>query len=199
MIPKVLHQVWLGGSRIPDQFLKRWRELHPDWDYRLWNESNLKDTDCWRFIDIAQKNSSKSNIARLYIILTYGGVYADLDVEFIQNVDCLLNHEAFAAKEPHESLPVWPNWYGNAFFGAVSNHSWIKYQYDNLDKYVHKSPPWGPALMTEAAKNAEVNKGLVTIETKLFYPITCHEKAGDRNFSDSYVVHHWDMSWKKEE
>ena len=38
MIPKILHQVWLGPNTIPREFLDwrgGWRSLHPDWTYML--------------------------------------------------------------------------------------------------------------------------------------------------------------------
>lgn len=194
MIPKILHQVWLGNKPIPilfQQYSEHFKTLHPGWEYKFWNENNLKDTDCWNFIEKAKHYSSKSNIARLYAILNYGGVYSDFDVEWIQNIDHLLFHDSFAAIEPHKT-----RWYGNAIFGATPNNEWIKYQYDELSKYVNKNPPWGPSLMTIAAKKYDKLK---TIDTSLFYPYAVGQNIKGRDFSKSYAVHHWTLSWRQPE
>ena len=44
LIPRILHQIWLGGSPIPEEFLEfsaGWRRAHPQWDYRLWTDRRL--------------------------------------------------------------------------------------------------------------------------------------------------------------
>lgn len=191
-IPKILHQVWLGGE-MPVEFRgyqKKWKELHPDWEYMLWTEENIINTPIFNFVQDAKQFSSKSNIIRIYAILNYGGVYADTDVDWNKNIDCLLKFESFASKE------IEGGWYGNAFFGAKKGHPWIKSQYNDLAKYVEKDPPWGPALMTEAVSKCK--KGFQAIPTKYCYPYvwnTPFRPASD--FSQSYIVHYWNMSWKK--
>lgn len=193
MIPKILHQVWLGDEKIPEQFqnfTNIWKTLHPDWQYILWTEKELKDTECWKLITKCDKYSSKSNVARLYAILKIGGVYSDFDIEWKKNIDCLLSYRAFASKEL-------PTKYCNAFFGAVKNHSWIKYQYLNLKKYVKLPAPWGPTLMTNACKLFPHE--VFTIDTKLVYPYLWNQKElKDNDYSESYVVHHWNLSRYKE-
>ena len=44
LIPRILHQIWLGGSPIPEEFLEfsaGWRRHHPHWEYRLWTDRRL--------------------------------------------------------------------------------------------------------------------------------------------------------------
>ena len=44
MIPRTLHQVWLGPDPIPARymgFLDGWRRLHPGWSYQLWTDGDL--------------------------------------------------------------------------------------------------------------------------------------------------------------
>ena len=202
MIPKILHQVWLGDKKIPKQFIdytEHYKKLHPNWDYILWNEDSLSKTKCWPFLEKAKKYSSKSNIARLYAVMNYGGVYSDFDIEWIKNIECFLVFKAFAAKESG-------NLYCNAFFGAEKGSKWVKFQYENTKYYLHKDPPWGPTLMTKACNRFP---NLFTeIKTELIYPYypyhsgklkIQHElKKKNNDFKESYVVHHWDNSWKRE-
>lgn len=203
MIPKILHQVWLGTAPVPEKFINfvdGWKKLHPDWDYILWNESNLNDTNCWELIESCDKYSSKSNVARLYAILNFGGVYADFDIEWKNNIDDLLVHKAFAAKESIES-PYWLNYslpylYCNAIFGAEKNNPWIKYQFENLKDYVGLHPPWGPTLMTKSQILFPEN--VFTVDQHLFYPYIWNQRhKRNEDFKDSYVVHHWNVSWQK--
>ena len=39
-IPKIIHQIWLGG-KFPDKYqdlTDTWLEKNPDWTWRLWNK-----------------------------------------------------------------------------------------------------------------------------------------------------------------
>jgi mannosyltransferase OCH1-like enzyme len=194
MIPKTLHQVWLGKKPIPKIFLKfkkKWRDLHPDWDYFFWNEEKLKSTECWNLMKKCDTYSAQSNVARIYAILNFGGVYADFDIEWKKNINNLLIHQAFAAMQKMSN-------YCGAFFGSESQTSWIKYQFDQLKYYVNLPTPWGPKLITKASNLFPEN--LFTVETKLVYPYLWNEKQDKKKYesNDNYVIHHWSMSWAEE-
>lgn len=187
-IPKHLHQVWLGSKPIPKKFLDwrdNWRQLHPDWQYTLWIDSNT-NRELDPLLKRCKSLSSKSNVVRLWAIKEYGGVYVDMDFNWNKNIDKWLQHKAFAAKEK-------PQRYCNAFFGAVPNHPWINRQFQLLDKYVDKRPPWGPTLMTVCS---HYEPELWTIPTNLVYPYLWNSPYREAyEFKDSYLVHHWDKSW----
>lgn len=192
-IPKILHQVWLGKQPIPEIFIEwknHWRVLHPDWQYKLWTDRDIsKNTQLITFTSSSQQFSSKSNIVRLYAIMKYGGVYCDMDFEWNKNIDDFLVYEAFSCKET-------PNLYCNAIFGAIKQHEWVIYQYENLHKYYMLPPPWGPTLMTEAIQ--EIGQNVVTIPTNFFYPYLYNNSyVAAKEFPDSYAVHHWNCSWRK--
>jgi mannosyltransferase OCH1-like enzyme len=43
MIPKIIHQLWKTAD-VPPAFLhwqSSWREMHPDFEYRLWTNADL--------------------------------------------------------------------------------------------------------------------------------------------------------------
>lgn len=189
-IPKILHQVWLGPSPIPNEFIlwkDKWKNLHPDWEYMLHTDkdipSHLKD-----YIDTCRHFSSKSNILRLYVIFTYGGVYCDTDFEWNKNIDIFLDNKFIIAKQ-HGNL------YCNAFFGSTKHSKVIKFQLDLLQDYIRMSPPWGPTLMTIAVDKYinEIN----IIPTKYVYPYMWTDPYKPaKEFPDAYLVHHWRKSWK---
>lgn len=197
MIPKIMHQVWLGNKQIPIHFLKwklNWDRLHPDWCYHLWTDEDIKkikDKKLNFLLDECHKFSSKSNVFRLYIILNYGGVYFDMDFDWNKNIDEFLSHKSIACQET-------PGVYCNAFFGAEKNNEWVKFQWDNLDSHVKLPAPWGPRLMTFAA--SKVSNNLETLPTKLFYPYLWHHSFKETSsFPESYGVHHWSKSWQEKE
>ena len=43
MIPKIIHQLWVGPKKPPLQLMETWKTNHPDWQYMFWNEETLKE------------------------------------------------------------------------------------------------------------------------------------------------------------
>jgi len=99
LIPKFIHQIWLGGA-LPDQY-QAWRDhlvaLHPGWDVRLWTEQNLPDYD--RIMDRYDLRGYHPTIAsdlfRVLVVLRYGGIYLDCDTEPIACLEPLRGHSIF--------------------------------------------------------------------------------------------------------
>ncbi len=187
MIPKTLHQVWLGNSqpRYMQAFCHNWRRLHPDWEYRLWSARELRTMGLGPLLDRCTTFASQSNVARLHVVNQFGGVYADCDIDWIKSLNPLLETTAFAAEEI-------PGNYCNAIFGAAPRQPWTEYQIDKLAAYVLKPPPWGPSLMTEACRRFTIT----TYPTNYFYPYLYDSGPfPTAQFPDSYAVHHWSLSW----
>ena len=45
-IPKKIHQIWLGEKSIPKickKWMNSWKDLNPQWEYKLWDEQNIKE------------------------------------------------------------------------------------------------------------------------------------------------------------
>ena len=42
MIPKIIHQIWVGDqSKRPDDLIQTWIDLNPTWKHCLWTEDNI--------------------------------------------------------------------------------------------------------------------------------------------------------------
>ena len=101
MIPKVIHQIWMGGE-IPGEELsmsESWRRLNPDHKMILWSDSSINKHhfDELRIIDWSaspfayhtgvvnrlfpgkKRYSVLSDMWRYSTIFRHGGAYADLD------------------------------------------------------------------------------------------------------------------------
>ncbi len=102
LIPKKIHQIWLGPKKIPDkyqEYSKSWQKLHPKWEYKLWTESDIEK---WDFpnkdlFDKASSYQEKADILRYEILLKHGGLYVDMDMKALQSFDHLHYYYVFYA------------------------------------------------------------------------------------------------------
>ena len=96
MIPKKIHYCWFGGnekSKLAKKCINSWKKYCPDYEIIEWNESNFDVTknDYLKFCYENKKWAFLSDLARLMIIYSEGGIYFDTDVEMIKNIDFLDN------------------------------------------------------------------------------------------------------------
>jgi mannosyltransferase OCH1-like enzyme len=180
VIPRVIHQVWVGRAPIPNQYAK-WSEIlramNPAWDYRFHrvNDDNLKE----RFFSPA----SQSNWVRLEVVKKWGGVYLDMDMEPLKPLDSLIDHQAFAACQDGDRLC-------NAVFGAEPNHPWVNWQLGNIIGDRHDAA-WGVYTMSAAPR-----EGVAIIPPHLVYPWHYDDPPHARKpHPESILVHHWAGSW----
>jgi mannosyltransferase OCH1-like enzyme len=127
MIPKIIHQIWLGAEDMPPEFQTwalSWREKHPDWSYKLWTDSNLPSLVNREIFDSQGKLPAplcygfQSDLVRLEVLARHGGVYVDVDNECIRPLDDLIVEQSFivAMEAVHEDrIP-------NDFIASRPNH-----------------------------------------------------------------------------
>ena len=93
-IPKIIHQIWVGPKVPPSFFVtfqQKWKSLHPDWEYRLWTDSDLDDLnlDLRDLIDQSPNFAEKSDMIRCELLDRFGGVYLDVDMDPFQSLEDL--------------------------------------------------------------------------------------------------------------
>lgn len=95
MIEKTIHYCWFGGSPIPKKYKKyinSWKKHFPGYDIVEWNEKNFP-IDEFPYAKEAFENKKYafvSDVARMYALYNFGGIYFDTDVEVISNFDDIL-------------------------------------------------------------------------------------------------------------
>ena len=105
MIPHIIHYIWFGGAEKPKvvlECIESWRRFFPGWEIKEWNESNYNINKCQYMIDAYQlkKYAFVSDYARFDVLYEYGGIYLDVDVEFIKPLPAdFLEHECIAGFE----------------------------------------------------------------------------------------------------
>ena len=106
MIPKIIHYCWFGPKQIPEnhqRYIRRWKELMPDYEYICWNENKIDvtlspflkqayDAKMWAFV---------ADYTRIYALIKYGGIYMDTDVEVCERFDSFLKYSFFTSVEYH--------------------------------------------------------------------------------------------------
>ncbi len=102
-IPRIIHYCWFGGE-MPLEIKKRiksWRMALPEYEFVLWTEENF-DVDYCRYSKEAYVHSKYafvSDVARLYALSQYGGIYLDTDVDVLTSFDIMLENQGFAGFE----------------------------------------------------------------------------------------------------
>lgn len=142
MIPKRIIYCWFGEKEKPENIkncINSWHEKMPDWEFLEINESNFNinynqycrdayDNKKWAYV---------SDVARLWALYTYGGVYMDTDVFVYQSLEPFLKYNFFTGFE-QINYPV------TATMGAIKGDELVKEMldvYENKKFMLHKE--WG--------------------------------------------------------
>ncbi|MEZ5912833.1 MAG: glycosyltransferase [Paracoccaceae bacterium] len=94
-IPKRLGHIWIGPKPAPVHWMQSWPEKHPDWDYRVYDNTVLRDFGFrtrrliheyfWR-----GEYAGVQDLMRYELLYEYGGFMADADAVCLHPVDELL-------------------------------------------------------------------------------------------------------------
>lgn len=150
MIPRVFHRVWLGGKPVPEPFTRwgrSWTTVHPGWTMKLWTEREIVDFKNRDLLSRCSSLAQQADIVRYEVILREGGVYLDMDMECIKNIEPLLQGVEFFGC--WQRLAV----LSNAVFGAAPGHE-ISEDLVRRSRTEFRARPWdsmGPPLFTRAA------------------------------------------------
>lgn len=133
MIPKRVIYCWFGGKEKPKEVLEcidTWKEHLKGWEFLEINEDNFKVfyNDYSKKAYLNKKWAYVSDIARLWALYNYGGVYMDTDVKVIQPLDKFLKYDFFSGFE-QVHYPI------TATMGAIKGSPLIK---EMLDYYKDK-------------------------------------------------------------
>jgi len=104
MIPKRIHYIWFGRNELGElqkRCISSWKRCLPDYEIIRWDESNFDISENKYCKEAYEQNkwAFASDYARLWVLVNYGGIYMDTDVEVISSFDPFLEHEAFSGFE----------------------------------------------------------------------------------------------------
>ena len=200
-IPRIIHQIWVGPNPIPEKskkFIEKIKELHPNFEYRLWNDNDINEKNFKnvKYINDTKSYAQKADIMRLEILYNYGGIYIDIDIEVIKNLEPLLTNELIVCNEDSNIN----KYMSTGFIASTKDNINLKNTVDNINKVDFTQEINIATGPTYFRKNIVINNNVTVLPTKFIYPIpygteVSKESLNNVDLSESYAIHHWDKNW----
>ena len=99
MIPKIIHQIWIGEKKLPTEeqkWIETWKHNNPEFQHILWTNDNIpKLPKTYNPIikSLGTKMALISDIYRYFILYLYGGYYVDTDIINYRNINDLIVYD----------------------------------------------------------------------------------------------------------
>ncbi|KAH3837719.1 uncharacterized protein LOC127877624 isoform X2 [Dreissena polymorpha] len=148
-IPRIIHQTW-KNTEIPRKLIgwvKSWLKNNPGYEYWLWTDESaralIQERHAWLLdtYDNYPENIRRADALRYVILYEFGGIYADMDVESLKNLDPMLRkYSCFVPQEPYEHPILYGNFEHlviNAVMGCREKHPFMKSLMENLPYFSH--------------------------------------------------------------
>lgn len=209
-IPKKIHYCWFGGNPLPElaqKCIESWKKYCPDYEIIQWDESNF-DLNCCDYVKeayAAKKWAFVSDVARLYALVNYGGVYMDTDVEVVKPLDVFLDCDAFSGFENETSIPT-------GIMACRAHHPLFEELLRDYDNAHFLREDGTPDTTTNVIRITDIclkyglvrNNTLQTVGGFTLYPkdYFCPKDSKTAKVmltENSYTIHHFDGSWLPEE
>lgn len=206
MIPKKIHYCWFGGNPLPEMAvhcLESWKKHCPDYEIIEWNEQNF-DLECCDYVKeayAAKKWAFVSDVARLYALVTQGGIYMDTDVEVLRPLDDILEYAAVSGFESYDRIPT-------GLMACEAGHplfTELLREYDDAH-FLREDGSLDTTTNVTRITNACLKHGLVLNNTKqtvggfTLFPndFFCPKNYDTKEVTlteNTYTIHHFDGSW----
>lgn len=193
MIPRILHQIWIGPDPLPDDqlpYIKSWKRHHPGWEHILWTEENLpQDPIRPEILERLRAPVERADILRLEILLRYGGVYLDTDLECLRPLDDVIADQRFVA------VCVKPGRVTNTAIASVPGHPLLERALRELEPMEVYWTAWATRSVKEAAGPPFLARlvsdypDVKLLEPGVFFPSTPEE------LERAIAVHHMARTW----
>jgi hypothetical protein len=193
---------------IAQKCIDSWHKYCPDFEMKLWNESNF-DVNINKYSKDAAKVNQwafVADIARLFVIYSYGGVYLDVDVEVIKPINNFLNNQMFLSFESNSVVNM------GSGFGAEKKFYLLKKMLDSYDgvPFIHAdgtiNTTASPKYTTASIKSEGflLNNSKQTVNNATIYPSEyfCPKdwRTGEMNITENtHTIHHFLASWWSDE
>jgi hypothetical protein len=210
-IPKTIHYAWFGDRPIPEKFkayMNTWKEFCPDYELIEWNNGNY-DPDAHPYVRqslACGRPGFAVDYIRCDVVYRYGGIYLDVDVELIKNLDDLLYNTAYCGFQDVKYVAL------GLGFGAVKNHPMIKAMRDEYDTVsILKADGTqdltaSPVFQTKTLLNRglkpngefQIVNGLAIYPAVYLNPYSLNTGRDFRN-ENTFSIHHFEASWLTED
>jgi len=192
MIPKRIHQIWIGNKPAPVDWMASWSNKNSDYSYFFWNENSLASLQFvnQKLVDQIQDLNGKCDVMRYEILYQFGGIFCDADTECINPLDdFLLDNDFFSCYE-HERMQ--PGQIAVSTMGCVKSCQLMKLAIEELHVTEYQGEAsWvfcGPKFLTNLI--IKHNYMATIYPSYYFLPVhgTGHRYEGDGKV---YCNHYW--------
>ena len=164
MIPKIIHQIWLGDQSIrPEPLMHTWKNMNPDWEHKVWTEDNMPKLRNQAQFDAVEELAGKADIFRYELLFDHGGFFIDADSECVKPLgDDFVSNDSFCCWENEQTRK---GLMANGYLGACKHNVLIMRMIQHISMMspdsLSKLPPkasWqvlGPALLTKYGQTYE--------------------------------------------
>lgn len=176
MIPKIIHQIWLGDQAIrPEPLMHTWRDKNPSWEHKVWTEENMPVLRNQAQFDAVDELAGKADILRYELLFDEGGFFVDADSECVTPLtEDFVDNDCFCCWENEITRT---GLMANGYLGASKNNDLMKtliLHIGNIPVEVLRNLPpkfsWqilGPKLLTYFGQNY---KDLTVYPSHYFIP-----------------------------
>jgi len=202
MIPKIIHQIWIGEKLPPQDYMNTWKM--EGFEYVLWDEEkinklNLVNRDKYEYFLNKKIYYGAADIVRIEILYQHGGMYVDADTTRLKNLPLKwFDYNFFAVEantEPRLEYRI-----ANGVMAAEPKNTIIE-EYIERIKTAKKIEPCsvtigGTMLTNIIVQHYKEDPMVLVLEPYTFYPINSrkfvHNKA-----DQAYARHEWGSINKK--
>lgn len=191
MIPKNVISCWFGRGEKSELF-KRCREskerVLAGWNFIDITEDNcgVMDTPHMRALAERKQYASMPELARLWALFKFGGVYLDEDVEVLKDFTPLLDQEFFIGFE--DGVTLCGAVMGSEPQGATISHMSRVFPIDGDAS--EKPTFYTPGRMLAGVRHT-------AYPPEYFFPYRYDQRREDAVITpNTYAMHHWAGSWQ---
>jgi mannosyltransferase OCH1-like enzyme len=195
MIPKTIHFIWIGPNRLPEEWVRTWKEKNDKieivfWDEKKIDEFGLVDRKQYDFYYSRKIWNGSSDIARVEILERLGGIYMDCDsicLEPIQD-EKFMETDFFVCYEHMNH----PGRIANGVIASVAGHPILKEYIKRMGEAEKLTPPWntiGGTMLTKIIEDYGKEK-ITILPTCSFWP-TNHNGQKAPLISKVYAEQMW--------
>ena len=209
-IPRIIHYCWFGRGekpRIVKRCVRSWKKFCPDYEIVEWNEDNYDVDSSPLFVRQAleeKKYAFASDYIRLDVVYNHGGIYLDVDVELLKNLDPLLDNRCYFGFEKH-SLDVATG----LGFGAEKGTPILAEMMERYKEvpFIRDDGSYDRMVAGTRERNVFLKNGLVLdgseqILRDLTHVYPCeyfcprpYDSFFSRKTSNSFSIHHYATTW----
>jgi mannosyltransferase OCH1-like enzyme len=216
MIPKIIHQVWIGGGPLTEEaerYHRTWREHHPEWEVILWTkekvEKELFPLHNQEAYEADTNHGYRADILRLELLHRFGGIYADMDMECLKPHDPLRTLPAFLGRGKLSDYDIGEQYVETSLMGSVPGHPFFERLVRHLSAWAaafegyvvsaRTGPQWVQRELYAQWKMPQRDQDRpddpLVLPRHYFYPWWAHEPKGTGVTPETFSAHHWWQSW----